>query len=130
MVVAVLAVLALAIPAMSPAHKKGYEVFFSTIRSSDDGGTGHISGSIFIEVEPHPKEACIPHRGIRLYEVLPGADRLLGSTRTDKFGRYQFTFPSGGPADRRLALRLERKVIRKDARHLHFCAPQTATFDF
>jgi hypothetical protein len=121
-------VLALTIPAVATGHQKGYDVFFGTVRSSDEGGTVQMSGSIFVEVEPHPKEACVPRRRIQLYEVLPGADRLLRSGRTDRFGRYQFTIPSGG-ADRTVALKLVRKVIRKDRRHLHYCEAQTATLD-
>jgi hypothetical protein len=126
--VAILAVLALTIPTMTSAHRKGWDVFFSTVQSWSEGGTSHIRGSIFVEVTFHPKEACIPHRPIRLYEVVPGADRLLGSGKTDRNGAFQFSFP-GGEEDRNLALKLLRKVIKKDGRHLHFCEEQTATFE-
>ncbi len=125
--IAVIAALGMTIAAPIPAHEKGYDVFFGTIRSGEDGGATHISGTIFVEVEPHPKEACVPRRPIRLFEVAPGPDRLLRSGRTDRFGRYAFSFP-GGSEGREYALKLLRKVIRKDGRHLHFCEAQTASF--
>jgi hypothetical protein len=128
--VVVLVASTLAIAAMAPAHRKGWEVNFSSIQArTDQQGRGHIRGFIFVSVEPHPKEACLPHRPVRLFEVLPGPDKLLDSGRTNRNWQYHFSFP-GGHAGRNYALKLLRKVVRKDGRHLHFCVAQTATFDF
>jgi hypothetical protein len=125
--VAVVAIGLLVVPSLTSAHKKGYDVFFSTIHTRDVGGTTEISGSIFIEVEPHPKEACIPHRRFQVLEVLPGEDRVLVSGRMSKFGGYRVFIPSA-KTERTIGIKLLRKVIKKDRRHLHYCEVQTGTF--
>src|SRR6476660_8983618 len=113
--VAVLLAIWLVVPVVASAHEKGWEVLFSTIKASDEGGTETFRGSIFTETSFHPKEACIPDRPVRLYEVVPGADRLLASGKTDKFGAWSFSVPASEP-ERKLAVKLLRKVVRKDAR--------------
>jgi hypothetical protein len=125
--VALIAVALLAVPALTSAHKKAYGVFFSTIHTRDVGGTTEISGSIFVEVVGHPKEACIPHRPFQVLEVLPGADRVLASGRMTKFGAYKVFIPST-KSERTIGVKLLRKVIKKDRRHLHSCEVQTGTF--
>jgi hypothetical protein len=127
--VAVLAGLALSVPATASAHQKKWDVFFGGNGARSDGGTSEIRGIIFVEVALHPKEACVPHRRIRLYEVRAGADRLLGSRRTTRAGAYRFTFP-GEYWGRRFALKLLPKVIRRDGRHLHVCEAQTVPLHY
>jgi hypothetical protein len=107
-----------ALAVVATAHTARYD---SSVTISFKRGHPHGEGDEFSGVVVSQKNRCQIHRTVAVRKRVDGPDQLIGTDLTNKNGRWELKEP--GTTAATYYARARRKVLRRNANHLHVCRP-------
>lgn len=106
-----------ALAAVAVAHTARYDSSVTiSFQRGHHGGSDEFSGLVVA-----PKARCEVHRTVAVKKRVDGPDQLIDTDLTNKDGQWELKAP--GTTAGTYYARARRKVLRKDANHLHVCKP-------
>jgi hypothetical protein len=107
-----------ALAVVAAAHTARYD---SSVTISFQRGHPHGEGDEFSGLVVSQKNRCQIHRTVAVRKRVDGPDPLIGTDLTNKQGRWELKAP--GTRAGTYYARAKRKVLRRNANHLHVCRP-------
>ena len=104
---------------VAAAHTARYDSTVTIHFQRGHGERGAFSGKVISQ-----KARCQIDRTVAVRKRVDGPDRLIGTDRTNTEGEWELE--AQGTNAWAYYARARRKVLRKDADHLHVCRPATS----
>jgi hypothetical protein len=122
---AVTALVSVALPAVATAHTVRHDSTITIQKRNNGNDPDSLKGRVSSD-----RPRCERNRTIQVFQEVPGADTLIGSTNTDGEGTWELLFAGDAPDGTYYAV-ATRKVLHRSTNHRHTCrraVSDTVTF--